>query len=372
MNVCICVKTLNYGMGGVSTHILDLCKQYAQNDLIDEVIVCCDGGEHIPVLKSIPKVCYEEIPFKQYGMDLKGVCKTCHAMWNKIRDKKVDIIHVHSQRLLIAAHLIKLLHGIPYLWTNHIDLIPSRKVFQVMCAVMKFPIISVSRELRDMMINEFHCNPKHCYVVNNGTDLDNLAPLTDFERAALEQKYHINREKTPYVICLLSRIVFGKGQMYLLQAINKLEEKDKIKVILAGHTYPTEEAYRKNLELFSTEHQIDTEYLDYSKPRDVFGVSDLFVLPSLKEGFPLVAIEALAMDCAVIRSRTPGWQEMQDWVEVVEKEDIDGLAQRIHEVIENGFNREKTEAGRNAVYQKFTKEICANNTIAVYKKVIAK
>lgn len=372
MNICICVKTLNYGMGGVSTHILDLCKQYAKNELIDKVIVCCDGGEHIPTLKSIPKVTYKEIPFKQYGMKFKGVWKSYCAMWEAIKNEHIDIVHVHSQRLVLVAQVIKMLHGIPYIWTNHIDLIPHKKVFKAMCALFRFPIISVSQELKNLMITEFHCNEKRCYVVNNGTDLDLLIPLSADERRKLEQAYHIDREKTPYVICLLSRIVFGKGQMYLLQAINKLEEKSKIKVIFAGHTYPTEEAYRKNLELFSTEHQIDTEYLDYSKPRDVFGVSDLFVLPSLKEGFALVAIEALAMDCAVIRSRTPGWQEMQDWVEVVEKEDIDGLAQRIHEVIENGFNREKTEAGRNAVYQKFTKEICANNTIAVYKKVIAK
>lgn len=372
MNICICVKTLNYGMGGVSTHILDLCKQYAKNELIDKVIVCCDGGEHIPTLESIPKVIYKEMPFKQYGMNFKGVWKSYCAMWEAIKIEHIDIVHVHSQRLVLVAQLIKMLHGIPYVWTNHIDLIPNKKVFKVMCALFRFPIISVSQELRNLMLTEFHCSEKRCYVVNNGTDLERLTPLTDDESKALERAYHINREKTPYVICLLSRIVFGKGQMYLLQAINKLEEKSKIKVIFAGHTYPTEANYRKELERFSVENHIDTEYLEYSEPRNVFGISDLFALPSLKEGFPLVVIEALAMGCAVIRSRTPGWQEMQPWTEIVEKGDVDGLAQCIHKVIECGFNKEKTEEGQKVVLKKFTKEVCAANTIEVYEKVIRK
>lgn len=370
MNVLLCVNTLDYSMGGVSTHILDLCKQYSQMNEVNKVIVCCDGGEHIPALKEIKKVRYMEVPFAHNGMNLAGVWNSYRALWEGICNENIDIIHVHSQRILPVAHLIKVFHKIPYLWTNHIDAIPNPKVFRIMCRFMGFPIISVSQQLRNMMIDEYGCSPDRCYVVNNGTDLEKLQPLNEEERKALELNYHIDRSKTPYVICLLSRIVYVKGHMILLKAINKLPEKKLIKVIFAGHTYPTEVEYRQNLEAFSSENGIDAEFLDYSKPRDVFGVSDLFVLPSLYEGFALVCIEAFAMGCAVIRSRTPGWQEMQAWAEIVEKNDVDGLAEMIHKVINNGFNKEKTLAGQNAVLTIFTKENCAINTLNVYRRLL--
>lgn len=373
MNVAICVSALSYAMGGVSTHIVDLCKQYALMDEVEKVILCCESGERIPEIKSIPKVSYREVPFDSLGMRPDGIWSAYRQLWGGgISKENIDLLHIHSQRVLPVVQLIKMLHGIPYIWTNHIDAIPNPKLFKIMCRTMRFPVISVSQELRQMMIRDYGCNPSKCFVVNNGTDLEQLTPLSETERKYLERKYHIDREDTPYVISLLSRIFYVKGHKTLLKAINKLEEKQKIKVLFAGHTYPGEVQYRKELEEYSRENDINVEFLEFSKPRDVFGVSDLFVLPSIYEGFALVCIEALAMGCAVIRSRTPGWQEMQEWVEVVEKNDIDGLAEKIHEVIHNGFNAEKTMVGQQAVYTRFTKEQCAKDTIQVYRKIIGK
>ena len=38
MNVLLCVNMLDYSMGGVSTHILDLCKQYSQMNEVNMAI----------------------------------------------------------------------------------------------------------------------------------------------------------------------------------------------------------------------------------------------------------------------------------------------------------------------------------------------
>jgi len=339
-------------------------------DMIEKVLVCCDGGEHVDVLREIPKVLYVRTPFSGYIHSPKKLFQSFKVMKKAVKDYEIDIIHVHSQHVLPMAHGIKLQLGIPYLWTNHIDSIPSPKIFKIMCGIMRFPVISVSQEMRNMMIQYFGCKPQRCYVVNNGTDLDLLQPLSDAERCALEEELSINRLITPYVICLLSRMTPVKGHMQLLQAVNQLEEKDRIKIIFAGHTYPQDEAYRRELISFCRDNQIDTEFLDFSSPRDIYGISDLFVLPSFHEGFPITIIEALSMECAVIRSRTPGWQEMEPWTEIVEKNDVAGLAAMIHQVIASGFNREKTLAGQKAVKELFSKERCADSTVRVYQQIL--
>lgn len=372
MNIALCVSALSYAMGGVSTHILDLCKQYSHMDEIDSVYVCCDGGEHVTELQKISKVQYLSVPFDFAGRQVNELVNGYRVLWDGLKNKKIDIIHVHSQRILPIVHMIKFFHGIPYVWTNHIDAIPSPKLFKAMCRVMRFPIISVSEQLRTMMLTDYSCSPKKCYVVNNGTDLDSLKPLTKQECERLEEEYQIDRVKTPYVICLLSRIFYVKGHSILLRAINQSSYKNQIKVLFAGHTYSSEIDYKKSLEEYCVKNDIAVKFLPYSKPRDVFGISDLFVLPSLYEGFALVCIEALAMGCAVIRSRTPGWQEMEKWVEIVEKNDVQGLTAMIDKVIENGFNKEKTLLGKLAVETMFTKEKCAENTIEVYKDIMGK
>lgn len=372
MNVLICVTTLNYGMGGVSTHILDLCRQYSNTPEIEHIFVTCDGGEHISKLCEIPRVNYISIPYLSFGLSIKGIFDTVRLLKPIVLNNKIDIIHVHSQRIIPAAQIIKMIYRVPFIWTNHIDEIPNPRILELMIRLFRFPIISVSKSLHDLMIREYHCSSKNVYTVNNGTDLDQLTPLAPEERIVLEEKLEIDRHNKPYVISLLSRVNWAKGHLLLLKAINLIPEKNKIKIIFAGHTYPDSLAYKQEVIEFAREHSIDCTFLDFSKPRDIFGMSDLFVLPSLYEGFALVCIEALAMGCAVIRSRTPGWHEMDQWVETVEKNDIPGLADRIHSVIINGFNREKTLRGQAAVFSKFTKEQCAKQTLQVYRNVIAR
>lgn len=368
MNILICVTSLNYAMGGVSSHILDLCRYYNDCDEVKKVIVCCDGGEHIPSLSSLPKVTYIYIPFWETG--IKKVFSQYKTLLGIVKKEKIDIIHSHSQRILPILHFIKLFTGTPYLWTNHIDAIPQEKVFKAMCRIMRFPLISVSHQLRDMMIEKYKCNPEKCFVVNNGININDFKPLDDAEKNFLYKKYKINKKERPYVISQLSRLTPIKGQRQLLEAIAKIPEKDKIHVLLAGDISSETEEYAQSLVAFAAQNSISLELLGFSKPREIFGVSDLFVLPSIFEGFAIVCIEAVMMDCAVIRTCTPGWQEMEDWLDVVDINDSLQLQNAISSAINNDFNKEKIVKGKCDVLKNFTKESCGCKTLAVYKKIL--
>jgi galacturonosyltransferase len=369
-NILLCLNHLSFRSGGVSTHILDLCKEYNKLDEVGKVIVACEWGEHIEKLQTIEKVKYIKTSFWSDGMNPKGIYSSYKQLKRIVKLENIDIVHVHSQRLLFATHLLKIRTGIPYLWTNHIDDIPQQKIFKLMCYMMKFPIISVSQELRKMMIEKYGCNPNKVFVVNNGTDLESLTPLSEQEIKMLYKKYHIDKAKTPYIICQLSRISPIKGQLKLLQAIDKIKFKDKIKVLIAGSVDNQYQEYYESLQQFVDKHNINVEFLGFSEPRDVFGIADLLVLPSVYEGFSLVCIEALAMGCAVIRTKTPGWQEMQEWVKCIEKDNEDELIKSISEALEGDFYREQTLNGQKMVEKLFTKEECARNTLQVYKKLL--
>lgn len=118
-------------------------------------------------------------------------------------------------------------------------------------------------------------------------------------------------------------------------------------------------------------HHIDMEFLGFQDPRNVFGICDISVLPSIYEGFSLTCLESLAMGCPVIRSNTPGWSDMFEITRVFEKKNVDELTRHL---LFAYYNREEMkkmgEAGKRKVEEQFTIGHQTEETIVVYKRYV--
>ena len=219
-----------------------------------------------------------------------------------------------------------------------------------------------------MLINEYGVKENRITVVNNGINLDKFSPLTEEEINNLKKEYECENK---YVIGLLARMSYGKGHMYLLEAVNKMQNENNIKdikVLIAGKLHKRE--YLDKLLTYSAEHNIDVKYLGFRKPRDVFGICDMSTLPSIYEGFGLTVIESLAMSCPVIRSDTPGWADTKDIALIFKKGDVDGLAKHLIYAYNNrAAMQEMGKKGQKAVFDKFTIEKQVESTMEVYNKI---
>lgn len=143
MNILIAVTQLNRANGGVSTHVVDLCKGLL--DLGHKVVVTSNGGEYVKPIEDM------EIP--HYTIQWNGIQKhpiqimKAFNLLNKIIKKyNIDIIHTHGQSIIIFAQMFKLLKKIPFVWTNHIDAIAQQELFKKLYKFKHFPIISVSED----------------------------------------------------------------------------------------------------------------------------------------------------------------------------------------------------------------------------------
>ena len=219
-----------------------------------------------------------------------------------------------------------------------------------------------------MLINEYGVKENRITVVNNGINLDKFSPLTEEEINNLKKEYECENK---YVIGLLARMSYGKGHMYLLEAVNKMQNENNIKdikVLIAGKLHKRE--YLDKLLTYSAEHNIDVKYLGFRKPRGVFGICDISTLPSIYEGFGLTVIESLAMSCPVIRSDTPGWADTKDIALIFKKGDVDGLAKHLIYAYNNrAAMQEMGKKGQKAVFDKFTIEKQVESTMEVYNKI---
>ena len=223
-----------------------------------------------------------------------------------------DIIILSHINLSLIGLLVKMLNPKckVYLVAHGIEV--WRPVSFIKKALLKRcdKIICVSNYTKQQMINWHNSDPNICTVLNNA--LDPFLDLPDkFKKPEyLLKKYNLSAEDP--ILLTLTRLAATeqyKGHEQVINVISKLKVKfPKIKYILAGQ-YDADEKVRIN-ELIAVnnvkEHVILTGFIAERELPDHFLLADLFVLPSKKEGFGIVFIEALACGLPVICGNADG------------------------------------------------------------------
>ncbi|MBU6435580.1 MAG: glycosyltransferase, partial [Nitrospirae bacterium] len=107
---------------------------------------------------------------------------------------------------------------------------------------------------------------------------------------------------------------------------------------------------------------------------DILAAADLFVLPSLSEGFPFVLLEALAMGCPVVASRVNGVPELIEDHKtglLVPPRDPQALARAILDMLSDPAAASKLGAdGRALVQERFTVDRMVANTTAIFDEAM--
>lgn len=366
MNILIAVTTMSRANGGVCTHILDLCRGLSN----EKIVLCADGSDYTETIEQFSNVTYIDFPFSLIQHDAKKFLRTYKCLKQICKEHSIDIIHLHGQRIIPFAWMIRSTLGIPFLWTNHIDAIPHARLFQLMHKMMRFPIISVSHDLKQDLIANHGIREKYIDVICNGINLDLFSPLSKSEIEQLRSRFNISSSE--YVISQVSRLTYGKGQDLLIRAVKKISEKypqKKFHVLFAGSG--DESWFQANVADYALENGIKYSFLGFQSPRDVFGVSNLSVLPSLYEGFGLVCLESLAMCCPVIRSDSPGHSDMRDISLVHQKGNLQQLFECIDYALCNDMRcNELAKLGRMRCETIFNVQEMSNRTLLVYRRVL--
>ncbi len=159
----------------------------------------------------------------------------------------------------------------------------------------------------------------------------------------------------------IGRLVDGKGLEDLMMAISRLRQgyggQANFKVLIFGFG-PLEIKLKKMAKDLEIKDKIEWRgFVPYSKVPEALAEIDIFVYPSLHEGFGRSIMEAMAMERVVVATRVGGIPDLIKDGEngfLVEPHNPEMLAEKIKELMENKKLREKFgKAGREWVGKNF-------------------
>jgi glycosyltransferase involved in cell wall biosynthesis len=166
-----------------------------------------------------------------------------------------------------------------------------------------------------------------------------------------------------------------KGHVFLLKALKMLQGRGMkdLTCLVIG-----EGRLEKELKEYTATVGIEKQvrFLGYRRDvPDLLALMDLVVMPSLRESFGMVALEAMAMKIPVIASRIGGLKEVVKHEVagfLVPPGDADALAEAIRRLVENPeMSRKMGEAGRQRVEEHYGLDITVRKIEELYLEIMS-
>jgi phosphatidylinositol alpha-1,6-mannosyltransferase len=234
-------------------------------------------------------------------------------------------------------------------------------------------IICVSRFTKKKVTTLHHVDPHRCVVLNNA--LDPFIPLPHFfnKPEYLLKRYQLRADDK--VILTLSRIASTeqyKGYEQTIKALNGIKQSlQDAKYILAG---PYDEQEKLRIERLIADYGLSnnfilTGYIEEKELADHFLLADLFVLPSKKEGFGIVFIEAMALGLPVICGSVDGSVDAVRNKEMGTAIDPDNIDELEHAILQK-LNSFLTIDERRNIQHQCLKYFNEQNYINVLEKLV--
>ena len=279
------------------------------------IIVVSSPGSELEKLALSKKIPVFAVPMERRISPLKDMVslyRLC-CIFRKIRP---DIVHAHTPKagllatLAAAIMMVRVrcfhIHGLVYLTSYGL----KRRLLMLMdrlsCTVAT-KVICVSESIREQSILDNICSMEKSCVLHNGSicgvDTDRFS-RDRYESKILRKSLGILPKDK--VVGFVGRIVKDKGVVELFQAWKGLRRKyNNIHLIIVGAKEcgdPVQEKILYEIESDEKIHCIGHVF----NAAPYYAIMDVLAMPTHREGFGLVAIEASSMEVPVVASRVPG------------------------------------------------------------------
>ena len=267
-----------------------------------------------------------------YGQDLLAeVSKYALVAMQIAADNEFDIIHAHDWLTYPAAIMAKEISGKPLVVHVHATEF-DRSGEHVNQAVYDMErrgvhaadrVICVSRLTRRIVINRYGVDPSKVFVVHNAVE-------------PREKKIYPEKAlKDKKIVTFLGRITFQKGPDYFVEAAKKvLEKMPDVHLVMAGKGDMYLGLVERVAQLKMSSRFHFTGFLNHFETNNLYGMSDIYIMPSVSEPFGITPLEAMRTGVPVIISKQSGVSEVLENAIKIDFWDVDALANCIIGLLE--------------------------------------
>ncbi|MEM3335909.1 MAG: glycosyltransferase family 4 protein, partial [Thermoplasmata archaeon] len=285
--------------------------------------------------------------------------------------RNFDVIDCNTYFSCIAGFLKSRLNKIPIVATIHDVYLNmwgeslgnrmlqpiGRFIEKIVCSLPYDKIITVSSSTKKLIMRYFSVQEERIEIIPNGIDIK----LIDSVKA----------KKIKNQICYVGRLVPHKHVEDLILAIEKLR-KDipdiRCKIVGGG-------ILKENLEAMIKEKKLENnvKILGYMKDyKDVIRImkeSEVFVLPSTREGFGIVMLEAMRCKAVPVAYKLEAYKDFCNEKNsiLVRERNVEGLTNSIKYLLENEKKRRRMAEDAFRTAERFRWNEIAKKVENVYK-----
>lgn len=226
-----------------------------------------------------------------------------------LRDERIDILHTHLIQADLLGFFAARRAGVPVIvstkhnthyfrshgmWLPKLDAFVNRRLSR---------IIAVSEAVKQFYVQTQKLGADHIEVIHNGIDLDQFCDASPIAKSEL------GVDDSDLLVCSVGSLTQKKGHSVLLQAWPDISKAcPRARLLLVGDGPLRSELEQRAHALGSGER---VRFLGRRQDvPSILATADLFVLPSLWEGFGIAVVEAMAAGVAVVASDVDGVREI--------------------------------------------------------------
>jgi glycosyltransferase involved in cell wall biosynthesis len=227
-----------------------------------------------------------------------------------LKKNNFNVVHVHGYKENFIGGVAAKLCGIENIVRTHHGIamvgrgtIKNRLIEVINQKYLTSKMIAVSEDLKKYLIkNSF--DEQRIKVIYNGIASRTASPLVRKSQMNSPDKSKSDK----IIIGTAGRLVPVKGHIYLIEGMRQIVEEDKnISLLIMGEG-PLQNDLKTRVEKFGL-----TKYISFlgfcADIEKYLNGLDIFILPSLHEGMPMVLLEAMQLGKAIIASQVGGVPE---------------------------------------------------------------
>jgi len=305
-------------------------------------------------LVSLRKKDLSEETLESLGVDIEYLDRgkfdpaTLPALLKIVDRKQIDVLHPHGYGATTFGRLAGAIRRLPTILHEHANLSDTpwfQKVADSLLEPYTDIALAVSRSTADFVRDARLVSAEKIRVVYLGAPIEEFGQVRDAAEVAAARET-LGLRPADFAIGTITRLHDSKGNEYLVEAARLvLDRRPEARFLLAG-----EGPLRPALEAQAARLGLGDRFVFVGFVKDVaatLSAFDLSVFPSLWEGTPLTAFEALASGKAIVSTDADGLTDILDedksaWI--VPRRDAAALARRIVYAIEHPDERASMSA----------------------------